>query len=253
MEKSDLEQKKKQLYLEHQLLKDKLKVQESIDTVKEYLLDKEQLINNQNCQDYISKLEIGEDGTVFEKSSPDNKKHYGLSYLVNCALTLKYLGIENKLGIGLTITFKELSAYLENAQLILSENRKYEKDSLVENAYGLEIYRNPKNIQILTKEENEELEDALYKSEKNYTLNNVLDKYNVNRSIIYRIKYPRQDSTIMVVSNDVPKLNFVNPETLSAREKEAFFGETAQKILNVKIDSLNYQTSSNKLLSKKIN
>lgn len=251
MEKSDLEQKKKQLCLEHQLLKDKLKAQESIDTVKEYLLDKEQLINNLNCQDYISKLEIGEDGTVFDGSSSEKIKYYGLAYLFDCAFTLKYLGIENKLGTGLTITFKELTSYLENAQLILSDNRKYEKDYLVENPYGLEIYKNPKNIQILTQEENVELEDALYKSEKNYTLNNVLDKYNVNRSIIYRIKYPRQDSTIMVVSNDVPKLNFADPETLSSREKEAFFGATAQKILNVKIDSLDYQTSSNKLLSKK--
>lgn len=204
-------------------------------------------------KEYIENLDIGDDGTLFEAPSPAKAKYYGLSFLFNCALSLKYYGEGKEQNQELRISYDELLLYLKNAEYQLRIPKKYEKDPLVENPYNLKVYKNPNNYSVLSKQEYKEFYQSLNNSKRIDALNNVLNKYKVNPVILYKKDYHHSEkSKFLVFPRDINRIEFVDINNLTAREIEAFFGEEAQRILGVKInrEEQNIQIISSKNKSK---
>ena len=207
--------------------------------------NKKRLYEIKKYREYIEELQIGEDGTVFGAKSKNIQKNYSLSFLFNCALSLKYYGSDKKEDTGLSLTVKEFILYLENAEQILRSLKKYPNDLIENNPYNLNIIKNPKSTKVLEESEYLEFLKGIRNTKKNDMLYTVLLKYNVSPAVIYKKDKSQKPSTFMVLSRNIRQLDLINIKNLTSREQNAFFGLEAQQILNVNINLEETNSKSN--------
>lgn len=200
---------------------------EKYDMVKSYLEHIEKLEELKKYKLFLSKLEIGEDGTIFSErkyfiDKSISNTHFGLSKTLMFAIgfiqRFNYEDYYNS-SCYFRLSYDKFQKYLDNAISILNDMRYYDGDRIVENDYNLDVYENPKNYSIV---DFKSLGPFNYKGFKDsYNLDNVLPGGNGFVSL----------SNIPLLASEIDKLN--------KREYEAFFGERAQQILGYsKIRSL---------------
>ena len=184
--------------------------------VKQYLEVRDNIQYQEIYQQFLEKLEIGEDGTVFSFFNPYHDRahkntHFGLSKCLKYAFYCLESSLEADV-IFCEITLYQLLEYLENASNILTDMNYCVGDRKVSNDYGLEVYLNPKNYSVV--------------DGKMIPLTN--EKLHLNYDV----------GDIRIVNGDFikPKLeikenNFL--ENMTPREVNAFFGKEARRILGV--------------------
>lgn len=194
------------------------------------------IINKNNYNDYVNSLLIGKDGSFFSKNNFVNQKKYGLNFLFNCALTLKYLDSDKLPNTGLSLTVEELLFYLKNADFVMRDLKSYHDDLVENNPYNIKVLNNPSSIKILEDIEISELIKGLRNKKSNYLYSTFL-RFNVSPYIVDKKDKLGKPIMFLVLSRNIKYLDLIDIEKLSQREKDAFFGETAKKILNKKINT----------------
>ncbi len=195
----------------------------------------EKIINKNNYNDYVNSLLIGKDGSFFSKNNFVNQKKYGLNFLFNCALTLKYLDSDKLPNTGLSLTVEELLFYLKNADFVMRDLKSYHDDLEENNPYNIKVLNNPSSIKILEDIEISELIKGLRNKKSN--LYSTFLRFNVSPYIVDKKDKLGKPIMFLVLSRNIKYLELIDIETLSQREKEAFFGDTAKKILNTNINT----------------
>lgn len=193
-------------------------------------------INKNNYNDYVNSLIIGKDGCFFSKNNFVNQKKYGLNFLFNCALTLKYLDSDKLPNTGLSLTVEELLFYLKNAEFVMRDLKSYHDDLVENNPYNIKVLNNPSLIKLLEDAEFRELIKGLRNKKANYLYSRLL-RFNVSPYIVDKKDKLGKPIMFLVLSRNIKYLELIDIEPLSQREKEAFFGDTAKKILNTKINT----------------
>lgn len=196
---------------------------EKTEEVKSYLEVTESLMKEQEFQKFLSQLEIGEDGTVFSPYEEYQDRalkntHFGLSKALNFAIDLirKYKGreiFEDDVEFYM-LPYEQFQLYLDNAREILTDMNYVSGDRLFDNEYKYVIHQNPKNYSVVDFEKVFPLSKE--KLEQNYDIFHVwvtLDK-------CFAIEQEMFDSLIVW-------------ESLTPREKEAFYGKKAKQILGL--------------------
>lgn len=193
-------------------------------------------ITDNNYNEYVNSLLIGKDGSFFSKNSFVNQKKYGLNFLFNCALTLKYLDSDKLPNTGLSLTVEELLFYLKNAEFVMRDLKSYHDDLVENNPYNIKVLNNPSLIKLLEDAEFRELIKGLRNKKANYLYSRLL-RFNVSPYIVDKKDKLGKPIMFLVLSRNIKYLELIDIEPLSQREKEAFFGDTAKKILNTKINT----------------
>lgn len=231
MNVNELEEIKNEIINKYQLYDKKIEALKKHEYIQKFLQYQNQFHQLKAYQEYLKKLEIGEDGTLFSSEICEPKNEYGLKFLFNSALTLKYLHSDKMPNTGLKITVEELLMYLKNADSLLKRKKKYDDDLRENNPYNLEIIKNPSKNKVLKDTEYQELLKGLQNSLKNDYLYSILKKYNVPSQIIYKKDLLSKPTMFLVLARNIKHLEFVDPNLLTKREEDAFFGEQAKKIL----------------------
>lgn len=238
----ELENEKQTAKKNYELLKSNVEQMEQTIEIQNYLKEVESKGYQQEYQQFLNRLEVGEDGTIF---APHNKYRYttlGLSEFINYAFTLKYYG---KQAAGnsnpyMFLTFNEISEYSESTQNILRQMKKYPDEKVVENPYHLDIYANPReNFQCA---ESDLLKNCIY-APTVYSFQEELEREGMADLVV-----DNREKKIIVRDDHLLRVfhysdfDPVDISTLSMREQEAFFGEEAQRIFGVKLDTSLFKT-----------
>ena len=170
---------------------------------------------NIKFQEFIKKLEKNQDGIYFAPHDEFGIKaykstHFGLSILLTFAFDLLNSEIEEEY---LQISFNDFYNYVENAKNILTEMKYIEGDRLIPNDYNFTIYENPKNYSVV------ELNSLLPITEEQLQRSYMVPKIHIVNDHFITEKEVLQNKNI--------------EKTLTPREKEAFYGEQARKILGL--------------------
>lgn len=182
--------------------------------VIEYLRNCKLLEEKQSFDSFLNGLELGEDGTLFNKYD-DNKQnglsstHYGLSIILRNAFRIL---LDNDIK---SVSYDSILKYIANAEEKLHQMKYMEGDKSVSNKYGVVVYENPKNYSLV---DFKQIIPTLTqrKLEMSYNLTGIA----VNESA-------RKFESLDDKSID-HKFN------LSSREQEAFFGDDALLSLGIK-------------------
>ena len=182
--------------------------------VIEYLRNCKLLEEKQSFDSFLNGLELGEDGTLFNKYN-DNKQnglsstHYGLSIILRNAFRIL---LDNDIK---SVSYDSILKYIANAEEKLHQMKYMEGDKSVSNKYGVVVYENPKNYSLV---DFKQIIPTLSqrKLEMSYNLTGIV----VNESA-------RKFESLDDKSID-DKFN------LSSREQEAFFGDDALLSLGIK-------------------
>ena len=182
--------------------------------VIEYLRNCKLLEEKQSFDSFLNGLELGEDGTLFNKYD-DNKQnglsstHYGLSVILRNAFRIL---LDNDIK---SVSYDSILKYIANAEEKLHQMKYMEGDKSVSNKYGVVVYENPKNYSLV---DFKQIIPTLTqrKLEMSYNLTGIV----VN------------ESTRKFESLD--EISFDDKSNLSSREQEAFFGEDALLSLGIK-------------------
>ena len=194
---------------------------EELEDVKSYLKFLVALEKGNIYRKFLQQLEIGRDGTVFapyccNKDKAFSNNHFGLSVILKYVFGYIQKEMDLDTTIGLRVSFDTLEDYVINACEILTDMNYMDGDRTVENDYGLEIYENPKNYSVV--------DFAAINAERDKFTNEAFKlSYNVPGILI--------DDYGFVAVNDINLVNDYNKMT--PREKEAFFGTKASKILGL--------------------
>lgn len=182
--------------------------------VIEYLRNCKLLEEKQSFDSFLNGLELGEDGTLFNKYDDNKQKglsstHYGLSIILRNAFRIL---LDNDIK---SVSYDSILKYIANAEEKLHQMKYMEGDKSVSNKYGVVVYENPKNYslvdfkQIIPTLTQRELEMS-------YNLTGIV----VNESAR---KFESLDD-----------ISFDDKFNLSSREQEAFFGDDALLSLGIK-------------------
>ena len=182
--------------------------------VIEYLRNCKLLEEKQSFDSFLNGLELGEDGTLFNKYD-DNKQnglsstHYGLSIILRNAFRIL---LDNDIK---SVSYDSILKYIANAEEKLHQMKYMEGDKSVSNKYGVVVYENPKNYSLV---DFKQIIPTLTqrKLEMSYNLTGIV----VNESAR---KFESLDD-----------ISFDDKFNLSSREQEAFFGDDALLSLGIK-------------------
>ena len=182
--------------------------------VIEYLKNCKLLEEKQSFDSFLNGLELGEDGTLFNKYD-DNKQnglsstHYGLSIILRNAFRIL---LDNDIK---SVSYDSILKYIANAEEKLHRMKYMEGDKRVSNKYGVVVYENPKNYSLV---DFKQIIPTLTqrKLEMSYNLTGIV----VNESAR---KFESLDD-----------ISFDDKFNLSSREQEAFFGDDALLSLGIK-------------------
>ena len=182
--------------------------------VIEYLRNCKLLEEKQSFDSFLNGLELGEDGTLFNKYDDNKQKglsstHYGLSVILRNAFRIL---LDNDIK---SVSYDYILKYIANAEEKLHQMKYMEGDKSVSNKYGVVVYENPKNYSLV---DFKQIIPTLTqrKLEMSYNLTGIV----VNESAR---KFESLDD-----------ISFDDKFNLSSREQEAFFGEDALLSLGVK-------------------
>ncbi len=182
--------------------------------VIEYLRCCKLLEEKQSFGNFLTGLELGEDGTLFNKYDDNKQKglsstHYGLSVILRNAFKLL---TDSDIK---SVSYDSILKYIANAEEKLHQMRYMEGDKKVTNRYGVAVYENPKNYSLV---DFKQIIPTLTqrKLEMSYNLTEIV----VNESAR---KFESLDD-----------ISFDDKSNLSSREQEAFFGEDALLSLGIK-------------------
>lgn len=182
--------------------------------VIEYLKNCKLLEEKQSFASFLNGLELGEDGTLFNKYDDNKQKglnstHYGLSIILRNAFRIL---LDNDIK---SVSYDSILKYIANAEEKLHQMRYMEGDKKVTNRYGVAVYENPKNYSLV---DFKQIIPTLTqrKLEMSYNLTGIV----VNESAR---KFESLD-----------EISFDDKSNLSSREQEAFFGEDALLSLDIK-------------------
>lgn len=226
-------------------LKKEKELKENKKEIQEYLENLKKLQKEEKYKTFLNELEIGEDGTVFEKyeeiiNKSMSKYHYGLIEVLRHIEYLKYLNFkENNNDISLDeynekfkknteISFDELTLYAKHAEKVLNNMNYYEGDKIAENEYGIEIYENPKKYSVIDINKLIKLSSPVLQILTNEELmyNYKINEFKIELDYIFKVKQEKSITSI-------------NTDKLTPREFEAFYGVDAQNILNLNPVKLN--------------
>ena len=182
--------------------------------VIEYLKNCKLLEEKQSFDSFLNGLELGEDGTLFNKYDDNKQKglsstHYGLSVILRNAFRIL---LDNDIK---SVSYDSILKYIANAEEKLHQMKYMEGDKSVSNKYGVVVYENPKNYSLV---DFKQIIPTLTqrKLEMSYNLTGIV----VNESAR---KFESLDD-----------ISFDDKFNLSSREQEAFFGEEALLSLGIK-------------------
>ena len=182
--------------------------------VIEYLRNCKLLEEKQSFDSFLNGLELGEDGTLFNKYDDNKQKglsstHYGLSVILRNAFRIL---LDNDIK---SVSYDSILKYIANAEEKLHQMKYMEGDKSVSNKYGVVVYENPKNYSLV---DFKQIIPTLTqrKLEMSYNLTGIV----VNESAR---KFESLD-----------EISFDDKSNLSSREQEAFFGEDALLSLDIK-------------------
>ena len=182
--------------------------------VIEYLKNCKLLEEKQSFDSFLNGLELGEDGTLFNKYDDNKQKglsstHYGLSVILRNAFRIL---LDNDIK---SVSYDSILKYIANAEEKLHQMKYMEGDKSVSNKYGVVVYENPKNYSLV---DFKQIIPTLTqrKLEMSYNLTGIV----VNESAR---KFESLDD-----------ISFDDKSNLSSREQEAFFGEDALLSLDIK-------------------
>lgn len=182
--------------------------------VIEYLKNCKLLEEKQSFDSFLNGLELGEDGTLFNKYDDNKQKglsstHYGLSIILRNAFRIL---LDNDIK---SVSYDSILKYVANAEEKLHQMKYMEGDKKVFNKYGVVVYENPKNYSLV---DFKQIIPTLTqrKLEMSYNLTGIV----VNESAR---KFESLDD-----------ISFDDKSNLSSREQEAFFGEDALLSLDIK-------------------
>lgn len=186
---------------------------------------------------FFKSLEVGEDGTffinegTFEYSLKEILEHafslfyYHLVYSFNDVIDLSSDQSISRLKKSFVkeaqLYFSKFLCYTNNARRILSKMDCYEDDKTVENDFDVVVYRNPKDNKVI---EFSNFMKVLADGE-NYTTSLTTE--------LLREEYGIDDFYVISLNPGfafgIENLNLVDIESLTTREKEAFYGNSAQQ------------------------
>lgn len=182
--------------------------------VIEYLRNCKLLEEKQSFDSFLNGLELGEDGTLFNKYDDNKQKglsstHYGLSIILRNAFRIL---LDNDIK---SVSYDSILKYIANAEEKLHQMKYMEGDKSVSNKYGVVVYENPKNYSLV---DFKQIIPTLSqrKLEMSYNLTGIV----VNESAR---KFESLDD-----------ISFDDKFNLSSREQEAFFGDDALLSLGIK-------------------
>lgn len=182
--------------------------------VIEYLRNCKLLEEKQSFDSFLNGLELGEDGTLFNKYDDNKQKglsstHYGLSIILRNAFRIL---LDNDIK---SVSYDSILKYIANAEEKLHQMKYMEGDKSVSNKYGVVVYENPKNYSLV---DFKQIIPTLTqrKLEMSYNLTGIV----VNESAR---KFESLDD-----------ISFDDKFNLSSREQEAFFGDDALLSLGIK-------------------
>lgn len=238
MTEEELEQEKKINEEAITLTENNIATMEKTIEIQNYLQEKDKNQKEKDYQKFLNSLTVGEDGTIFAPQRDYKYTTFSLSEFINYAFSLKYY--ENKCSENhfpyMEITFKEIIEYKKTTRKVLREMRKYSDEKTVQNPYGLEIYPNPKENYECA--ESTLLTNCIF-APSMYNLQEELETEGMTDVVVND-----QLKTIIISDSlDQKRIHFsafspVDISTLSMREKNAFFGEEAQKALGVTMDDV---------------
>lgn len=188
---------------------------------------------------FLERVEVGNDGALFIS---EGKVEYSLKEILNHAFTLFYYHILNSFGdvVDLAseesmgklqkifvreaqLSFSKILCYTNNARKVLKEMKHYEDDKVVENDFGVVTYRSPKDNYVIDFKEfiNVQENSGIYTT--TLTTNILRDTY-------------RADNFFVIDLNPgnafgIEDIKLVDLESLTDREREAFYGRHAQEVL----------------------
>ena len=184
-------------------------------------------------QQFLDKLEIGTDGTIFSpfdkyQDNAHNRSYYGLS----CMLKNAFWNIHENDNPNdyLELSFEAFLNYVNNAREILTDMNYFSGDRLYENNYCLEIYENPKNYSVVDFKTLFSLSDQEF-----------ISSFDMNGIIVSNHHF------IGLNEEEIYKSDYAN---LTPREREAFYGEKAKKSLGIGLSKEKVRTKEKKLDTK---
>lgn len=182
--------------------------------VIEYLRNCKLLEEKQSFDSFLNGLELGEDGTLFNKYDDNKQKglsstHYGLSIILRNAFRIL---LDNDIKF---VSYDSILKYIANAEEKLHQMKYMEGDKSVSNKYGVVVYENPKNYSLV-------------------------DFKQIIPTLTQRELEMSYNLTGIVVNESARKFESLDDKSidhkfnLSSREQEAFFGDDALLSLGIK-------------------
>lgn len=182
--------------------------------VIEYLQSCKLLEDKQSLDKFLNSLELGEDGTLFNKYDDNKQKglsstHYGLSVILRNAFKLL---TDNDINF---VSYDTILKYIANAEEKLHQMKYMEGDKKVTNRYGIVVYENPRNYSLVNFEQ---IIPTLTqeKLEMSYNLSGIIVNESAKRF------------------ECLEGITFDDKSNLSSRGEEAFLGDDALLSLCIK-------------------
>lgn len=206
---------------------------------------------------FLERVEVGNDGTLFIS---EGKVEYSLQEVLNHAFTLFYYHflyffgdvvdltsekskerLQKSFIINAQLSFSKILCYTNNARKVLREMSHCADDKVVENDFDLPVFRSPKDNYVI------DFKEFIYVQD------NVEDYRTTFSTEVLRETYGADNIFVIDLNPGnafgIKNIKLVDLESLTDREKEAFYGRHAQEVLGwIPIDLKD--SKKNKLFSK---
>lgn len=188
---------------------------------------------------FLERVEVGNDGVLFVS---EGKVEYSLQEILNHAFTLFYYHILNSFGdvVDMTseesrermkksfirnaqLSFSKILCYTNNARRVLKEMKHYADDKVVDNDFDVVTYRSPKDNYVIDFKEFINVQE----NGENYTTTLTTD--------ILHDTYGADNFFVVALNPGnafgIEDIKLIDLESLTDREREAFYGRHAQEVL----------------------
>lgn len=188
---------------------------------------------------FLERVEVGNDGVLFIS---EGKVEYSLQEILNHAFTLFYYHILNSFGdvVDMTseesrermkksfirnaqLSFSKILCYTNNARRVLKEMKHYADDKVVDNDFDVVTYRSPKDNYVIDFKEFINVQE----NGENYTTTLTTD--------ILHDTYGADNFFVVALNPGnafgIEDIKLIDLESLTDREREAFYGRHAQEVL----------------------
>lgn len=188
---------------------------------------------------FLERVEVGNDGVLFIS---EGKVEYSVQEILNHAFTLFYYHILNSFGdvVDMTseesrermkksfirnaqLSFSKILCYTNNARRVLKEMKHYADDKVVDNDFDVVTYRSPKDNYVIDFKEFINVQE----NGENYTTTLTTD--------ILHDTYGADNFFVVALNPGnafgIEDIKLIDLESLTDREREAFYGRHAQEVL----------------------